>query len=62
MAQNMKTYNEMSNVGSSKYVVNFHDGEQTHKDGSPFFKIEIFSNKKKKNAFIKDLVKNGYQG
>jgi len=55
-----KKFNEMQNVGKCKYVVNFHDGEKKHKDGSPFFDISIFSNKRKKKAFIKELCKQGY--
>lgn len=50
----------MHNVGRAKYVVNFHDGVKTHRDGSEFFDIAIFSNKKKMNDFIKDLQANGY--
>lgn len=57
---NMKRYNIMHNVGMAKYVVNFHDGVKTHRDGSEFFDIAIFSNKKKMNDFIKDLQANGY--
>jgi hypothetical protein len=57
----MKVFNTMQNVGTAKYVVNYHDGEKTHKDGSRFFDIAIFSNKKKLNKFIKDLLKSGYK-
>tara|TARA_R110002094_G_scaffold157781_1_gene144021 strand:- start:9947 stop:10123 length:177 start_codon:yes stop_codon:yes gene_type:complete len=56
----MKTYNEMQNVGMAKYLVNFHDGEKTHNDGSPFFDCRIFKNKKKKDSFIKQLISEGY--
>lgn len=55
-----KTFNRMFNVGRSRYVVNFHDGEKKHKDGSRFFDIEIFSNKRKFLAFIRSLLKQGY--
>lgn len=50
----------MYNVGSAKYVVNYHDGVKTHKDGSPFFDIAIFQNKIKFNKFISELKNNGY--
>jgi hypothetical protein len=50
----------MYNVGTVKYLVNYYDGVQTHKDGSPFYKIETFKNKKKMNAFIKKLKNAGY--
>jgi len=55
-----KVYNEMYGVGKSKYVVNFHDGEKTHKDGSPFFDMRIFKNKIEKNKFVKDLKSKGF--
>jgi hypothetical protein len=55
-----KVYDEMMNVGKSKYVVNFHDGEKKHKDGSPFFDIAIFKNKVEKENFVKDLKSKGY--
>ena len=56
----MKKYNIMHNVGRAKYVVNFHDGVKTHSDGSEFFDIAIFSNKKKMKDFIKSLKVDGY--
>lgn len=43
------------NVGSAKYVVTYHREGATHKDGSPFHDIAIFTNKKKRDAFIKTL-------
>lgn len=57
----MKRFYTMNNVGKAKYVVNHHDGEKAHPDGSPFFDISIFTNKRKRNAFIRDLLKGGYQ-
>jgi hypothetical protein len=56
-----KRFNIMFNVGSSKYVVNFHDGKQQHNDSSDFFDIAIFSNKKKFEAFQKELLSKGYR-
>jgi hypothetical protein len=41
------------NIGHAKYVVNYSDGTKKHKDGSEFFDIAIFKNKKKMAAFIK---------
>lgn len=55
-----KTYYELYMGGKIKYTVSIHDGIQTHKDGSPFFGINTFKNQVKKNAFVKDLVKQGY--
>jgi hypothetical protein len=57
----MKDYYEQHNIGRAKYVVNYHDGVLTHKDGSPFYGIAIFKNKVKKAAFIKELQRQGYK-
>lgn len=57
----MKTYYEMQNVGRARYVVNYHNGVKTHRDGSNFYDIAIFSNGKKKDAFVKELQANGYR-
>ncbi|HZK32869.1 MAG TPA: hypothetical protein VFC60_00055 [Tissierellaceae bacterium] len=56
----MKKYNIMYNIGKVKYLVNYHDGVKTYKDGSKFYDIRIFSNKVKMNNFIKELKNNGY--
>lgn len=56
----MKRYYITHNVGTCKYLVSFHDGESTHRDGSPFYGIRSFSNKKKMAKFEKDLLKDGY--
>lgn len=56
----MKTFYVMYNIGKVKYVVCFHDGIKTHKDGSPFFDIETFSNKKKVKTFTDNLKMNLY--
>lgn len=53
-------FNIQHNVGKAKYVVNHHDGKKTHGDGSAFFDVAIFSNKRKLNAFVKDLRSKGY--
>lgn len=47
--------NIMYNVGKVKYLVSFSDGTQKHKDGSEFFDIACFKNRKKMNEFVKDL-------
>jgi hypothetical protein len=57
----MKEFNEMSNVGRVKYVVNHHDGVKQHPDGSPFFDVATFQNKRKKAAFVKGLLAKGYR-
>jgi len=45
------------NIGRSRYVVNYHDGEKMHKDGSPFYDIKIFRNRKKARAFMTEQKK-----
>lgn len=55
-----KTFNTRYGIGKSRYVVNFHDGVNTHNDGSPFFNIRIFSNKRNMEILIKMLIKDGY--
>lgn len=55
-----KVYYEMHGIGRAKYTVNFHDGVSTHDDGSPFFDIKIFKNKKDLQDFIDKLEKEGY--
>ena len=56
----MKRFYLQLNVGKSKYVVSYHDGEKKHKDGSDFFDIAIFKNKKKLNVFTAKLKSEGY--
>lgn len=55
-----KFFNVMQNVGKCRYVVNFHDGQKTHKDGSPFFDVHIISNKRALHRFVKGLKADGY--
>jgi len=57
----MKNYYQMFNVGKAKYLVNYHDGVKKHADGSPFYDVKIFKNKKIKDQFIKNLILNGYK-
>lgn len=45
-----------------RYWLNVHDGAATHADGSPFFALTIFSNRKKLDARIRELIRNGYTG
>lgn len=46
--------NEQSNVGKAKYVVNYHTGKK-HADGSDFYDVAIFRNKKRKDEFVRKL-------
>ena len=56
-----KVFYTQYNIGKAKYVVNYYDGFEKHKDGSPFFNIKIFKNKNKMNEFIEDLKSDGYK-
>lgn len=47
---------EQYNVGHAKYVVNYYTG-QKHADGSEFYNIAIFRNKRVKDRFIRELKK-----
>lgn len=53
-------YYVMYNVGKAKYLLNTHNGVDTHNDGSQFFGCEIFKNKKKLQARINELKGEGY--
>lgn len=55
-----KSFYTKDNVGSSKYTINYYDGKDTHKDGSPFYGIKTFKNKKKYEKAISDLKSQGY--
>lgn len=52
----------MTNIGRAKYVVSFHDGVKTHRDGSPFYDIAIFRNRKAMEEFLFSLRAQGYTG
>ena len=56
----MKEFHTQSNIGKAKHVINFHDGIKKHSDGSRFFDIRIFNNKKAMGTFISSLKKTGY--
>ena len=56
-----KRYNQKTNVGKAKYVISYHDGKKKHKDGSDFFDIQTFRNKKDLAKFVNTLHKGGYK-
>lgn len=56
----MKDYYVQSNIGKARHVVNFHDGEKTHADGSKFYDIRIANNKRDLNAIVTELRRSGY--
>jgi len=55
-----KVFYQQHGIGSSKYTISYHDGEQTHKDGSPFYGIKIFNNKKDLESAISKFKAEGY--
>lgn len=55
-----KIFYTQDNIGTVKYVVNHHDGVKKHPDGSPFYDIHTFKNKKKLSKFLTGLKKAGY--
>lgn len=55
-----KTFHVMHNVGKVKYLLSYHDGIKSHKDGSKFFDVACFSNKKELAKEIKQMIKDGY--
>jgi hypothetical protein len=55
-----KTFYRQDGIGKAKYTISFHDGKKKHKDGSAFFDIKIFNNKKARRLFVKNLESKGY--
>lgn len=58
----MKRFSIQYGIGTAKYLVSFHDGVTKNRDGSEFFGIRIFKNKKKLNIFVETLRRDGYVG
>jgi len=56
-----KEYYEQHGIGRAKYAVNYHNGNKTHEDGSPFYDLALFSNKKALASFIDGLKTKGYK-
>jgi hypothetical protein len=56
----MKRFKILYNIGKSKYAVSFHDGASKHRDGSDFFDLRIFKNKRSMFQFVAELCGNGY--
>lgn len=55
-----KNYYIQYNVGKVKYLVNYHDGVKTHKDGSAFYDVHPTNNKKDLQKLVKRLESEGY--
>src|SRR6056300_562834 len=56
-----KRFKRQDGIGKSKYTISYHDGKKKHKDGSDFFDIKIFKNKKDLSDFVGTLAKQGYK-
>lgn len=58
-----KSFTESPSWGTrrSKYVISYHDGVKTHKDGSPFFDVATFPNKPARDQFVRGLRQQGYR-
>jgi len=56
-----KRFKRQDGIGKAKYTVSYHDGKKKHKDGSDFFDIKIFKNKKDLSDFVGTLAKQGYK-
>lgn len=56
-----KRFKRQDGIGKAKYTISFHDGKKKHKDGSDFFDIKIFKNKKDLSDFVGTLAKQGYK-
>lgn len=60
-AKGGKLYYQQDGIGKAKYTVSSYDGKKTHKDGSPFYDIAIFKNKKDLKSYIEKLESEGYK-
>src|SRR6056300_680080 len=61
MTEGKKRFKRQDGIGKAKYTISYHDGKKKHKDGSDFFDIKIFKNKKDLSDFVGTLVKQGYK-
>lgn len=57
----MKTYNVRTNIGKCKYAVYYYDEESKYPDGSPFYDLAVFQDKKKLKEFTDKLKAEGYK-
>jgi hypothetical protein len=59
--KNEKVFYYQTGVGKAKFALSFHDGNKTHGDGSPFYDMRIFKNKKELNEYRQKLHNEGYR-
>jgi hypothetical protein len=60
ITEGKKRFRQQDGIGKAKYTISYHDGKQKHKDGSDFFGIQIFKNKKDLETFRNALLKKGF--
>ena len=58
----MNTYSINPQIGNVKHSISFNKGIKKYKDGSDFFDIATFKNKKDLLKFEKELKKEGLTG
>jgi len=56
----MKMFKIDLNSRKGHHYISFHDGIQKHKDGSEFWGLHICHNQKSRDAFIRELINQGY--
>ncbi len=56
-----KLYRVLPAIGTSKFIVSFHDGASKNSDGSPFWDLAVCRNKTNHDAFVRGLEAKGYQ-
>lgn len=55
-----KEYYIQDDIGTVKYSVSYYNGKKKNADGSKFYDFKTFSNRKKRDEFIKELKQKGY--
>lgn len=58
--QVLKRYRLQYRIGRARYVVSFHDGRKRHPDGSAFWDIRIFGNRRVCQTFLRTLWETGF--
>lgn len=61
MTQSEPVYRVPLTLRRGQHVVDFHDGDKRHADGSPFYDVRVFSNLKRAERFAKELEDKGFR-
>ena len=59
--KSFKTSDNGRKGSAARYYIRDYDGIQTHKDGSPFWGLRIFKNKKDFSRHVNFLLTAGYR-